>query len=129
MMPNTDLLQRTLAQIEEHPEMWGQQDFARQTDCGTAFCFAGHAVMLAHPTAVPTFDGAEATSFVSIPDHPVRPIWWIPELARDLLGLGKTTGDILFDADNSLDELRDMVADLLAGGDLDRFMRVDEVDE
>lgn len=125
-MSNADLLERTLAQIEAHPETWDQQTWAAKTTCGTAHCFAGHAVMLAHPNAIPVFDGASTTSFVTIPDHPVRAIWWIPDLARDLLDLGRSTGDILFNATNTLEELRAMVADLIDGGDLERFMVDDE---
>jgi hypothetical protein len=127
-MSNINLLQRTLAHIEANPDTWDQETWATRTACGTAHCFAGHAVMLAHPNAAPVFDGAFTTSFVTIPDHPVRAIWWIPDLARDLLGLGRTTGDILFNATNTLEELRAMVADLAEDGDLERFMCDDDED-
>jgi hypothetical protein len=40
--PNVDLLRRTLAYIEEHPQEWNQ----RAWRCGTTACFAGHAVIL-----------------------------------------------------------------------------------
>lgn len=43
-MPNVDLLQRTLTHIRQHPETWDQGMWVNE--CGTAFCFAGHAVNL-----------------------------------------------------------------------------------
>jgi hypothetical protein len=128
-MPNTELLQRTLAQIEAHPEAWNQEAWASKTDCGTAYCFAGHAVALTYPDAVPMFEGASTTGFVSIPQHPERTLWYVPDLAGEVLGLTHGPASILFDCVNTLDDLRAMVADLVAGGDLERFLRDDYENE
>lgn len=43
-MPNVNLLNRTLTHIRQHPDSWDQGRWVN--DCGTAFCFAGHAVNL-----------------------------------------------------------------------------------
>lgn len=48
--PNLPLLRAVLAQIDAHPERWNQKDYATRGECGTAFCVAGWAVHLTHPT-------------------------------------------------------------------------------
>lgn len=134
-MPNTELLQRTLAQIEAHPEQWDQRNFASQVNCGTSYCFAGWSIALDHPTAAFLFEDAHPKQSVDrfadrVSLDPYAPdVRWISTVAQELLGLSGDTAEILFAAGNTLDELRAMVADLVAGGDLERFMQDDEDDD
>lgn len=44
--PNLELILDTLAAIERDPASWRQGAWAVRTECGTAYCFAGHAVNL-----------------------------------------------------------------------------------
>jgi hypothetical protein len=37
------LLRKTLEHIENHPEEWNQGFWVYRMNCGTAYCFAGHA--------------------------------------------------------------------------------------
>lgn len=110
-MPNTELLQRTLAHIEAHPDQWDQTMWATKTECGTAYCFAGWTVAIARPDAVPVFeDDCFSTCEVSVDGARV----YIDELAIKLLGLSAGDADELFHASNTIEELREMVADLTA---------------
>lgn len=114
-MPNTKLLKRTLNYIEAHPDEWDQKHWASWTQCGTAYCFAGWTVALAHPGASPDFsEGAspdgETTGYVVVDGESVD----IEEFATELLDLSGEQADALFCATNSLDELRRQVAELTA---------------
>lgn len=111
-MANNDLLQRTLAHIEAHPEEWDQEKWAQRTDCGTAYCFAGTAVHLADPQLTPYFEGFDVTGFMQQPNGTKL---HIPGLARKLLGLAEDEGHVLFDQENELGDLRRMVGNLIAG--------------
>lgn len=44
--PNTQLAYAVLDHIDAHPEQWNQATWWKQTECGTAGCFAGWAVAL-----------------------------------------------------------------------------------
>jgi len=53
-VPNVDLMQRTLAQIDAHPELWDQSTWVTETSCGTAYDFAGWAAVLSGAGTVTT---------------------------------------------------------------------------
>lgn len=40
-MPNADELNATLAVIKENPQLWDQDNYFTETECGTAACFEG----------------------------------------------------------------------------------------
>lgn len=46
-MTNVALLQRTLEMIELNPERWDQDHWVSTTECGTTYCLAGWAYVLA----------------------------------------------------------------------------------
>src|SRR6478609_6380573 len=49
-VPNLPLLRKVLEHIDAHPEEWHQSVWAMETsasECGTAFCVAGHTVVMA----------------------------------------------------------------------------------
>jgi hypothetical protein len=114
-MPNTELLNRTLKYIETHPKKWNQRHWASWTECGTAYCFAGWTVALAHPGASPDFsEGAsqdgETTGYIVVDDESYD----IEAMATGLLDLSQEQADALFCAANSLADLRRLVAELTA---------------
>lgn len=131
MSVNTDLLRKTLAHIEAHPEAWEQSVWAvRGLDgCGTALCFAGHAV---------TLSGLELSWVDEYEDGygndddeywtPARQVannvrvdpdsrlhgYSIRYAAADLLGLNDEQAYRLFEGNNTLAELRRIVGELTA---------------
>lgn len=113
-----DLARAVLAHIEAHPETWSQGNWAIRTDCGTAFCFAGWTVALSGGkfvwNASEIEDVDEEASYVTgVPGTAGAPsIGWA---AAKLLGLvyDPLAGCAahLFAGENTLDDLRDMVAE------------------
>ncbi len=114
MAINVPLLRKTMEHIEAHPEEWDQRHWAIQKEeCGTAFCFAGTAIQLSgekrwqwdwHPIC------NEATLHDTVQDCQVS----IAETARKLLGLRAHQASDLFEANNTLPELRRQVTRLIA---------------
>ena len=116
--PNVTLARRILEHIEAHPEEWQQNFWAKQllgseASCGTAFCYAGHAVHMAHPDAEFQFYEhdllSEQASDVQIPGVGLRNIKFT---AQELLGLSDYSADVMFAASNTLEHLRDYVGQL-----------------
>lgn len=115
--PNTAFARQVLEHIEAHPEEWDQGSWGRRIGtsnaCGTAYCFAGHAVRMAHPNAVFLFGEGTSTTDkardVSIPGNGIIAIRFE---AMKLLDLSTYACDVLFEASNTLDHLRDYVAQL-----------------
>lgn len=91
-MINSDLMQRVLKQIEEHPETWFQSCWVNE--CGTVACFAGWACLLAghSPQEMEPWAGDD-----------------VGDEAERLLGLDEEDGDRLFAGENTLDDLRHLV--------------------
>lgn len=111
-MFNGDLADKVLAQIIADPETWNQREWATETECGTAYCFAGWTVKLGDPTAEFDFVDDDSPEYVSIPGSMVP----IGKYAAQLLNLDYThDGNPLFEWSNSLDDLIDMVAQLKSG--------------
>lgn len=127
-MPNRDLLLKTLDHIEhleafrkeglQTDTIWYQPDWAHQVldaqgeVCGTAMCFAGHAVTLA----------GERIEFANRPcdcgcgqvsrEARMEGGGCISERARILLGLHHGQASRLFYGRNTIADLRRQVADL-----------------
>lgn len=106
-MPNVDLLQRTLAEIEAHPEQWDQFRYDK--------CFAGTAVRL---------DGGVwpegcVVAVVPVPEDPPEivhnGIVYVDRRAQRILGLTDIQIGPLVFGFNTLDDLRRIVAELTAG--------------
>jgi len=139
-MTNTDLLKRTLQHIETHPNEWDQERWVTKTDCGTSYCFAGWALMLSEVPIIatqlnePTVEidnlsralaRAGMSAIVNPDDCWSGTRMTVRDAAETLLGLrGRAlpdpednglfacAADVLFEADNSLDDLREYVAGL-----------------
>lgn len=118
-MPNTELLKKTLAYIEEHPTTWNQLHWTgHKHECGTTHCFAGWAAVLSG--AQPDDDDEVRRDKLPADIADVEFEHWpaakgflhVADAARHLLGLTKAEADGLFRADNGLDDLRRIVAEL-----------------
>lgn len=109
---NTALLLRTLAHIEANPHQWYQATWR----CETALCFAGWAVTLAGGRWL-TKPGDRFDQFLAPePDDPKEDIGTrgvhIRRRAKRLLGLDEEQADRLFASCNTLEDLREIVAEL-----------------
>jgi hypothetical protein len=115
MRKNIALMRRVLEHIETHPETWDQK-FWR---CGSAMCFAGHAAFFAGAEwAHPEFDNLDA-SYDRYDDviTPDGRIMHVSDFASEMLGLNRKLlpgawvwSDEMFDAENSLGDLKRLVA-------------------
>lgn len=101
-MPNTELLQRTLTEIETHPDQWDQTTYRQ--------CFAAVAVRLSGGQWA---DDKAIATLVPVPDDPEGDILHgtvlVPDRAARLLDLGTTWEMNLFYSGNTLDDLRRIV--------------------
>ena len=107
---NLPLLWKVYDHIVAHPEEWYQGNWAVQVEdsmCGTAFCFAGHAVMMSHPDAEPVWEEGSAEE-VTLDDGRREGIM---ELAADDLGLDEIDAESLFCGTNSLDRIHTLIVD------------------
>lgn len=104
---NIELLQMTMEQIREHPELHDQGWFTSETDCGTAHCFAGWALKL---TGHQFSNGGGVFTIQGLSSS------W--SAARNLLGLNERQASMLFSPVNSRSTLELMVEDLSTIGDL-----------
>jgi hypothetical protein len=93
--PNLDLLDRVMDHIDQHPEEWDQAAWF----CGTAACFAGHAVLMDGWKIVHAFGDIEKDGKLDMAD----------QVAQRLLGLPRREANRLFCASNTLDDLHSMV--------------------
>ncbi|QXN74279.1 hypothetical protein SEA_ALEEMILY_62 [Gordonia phage Aleemily] len=99
-------------------------------DCGAAFCFAGHAVVMTGGRFAESRSvrvgrrvediAAEQSAYARHIAGVLHPdftdgVLDVSDTAAELLGLDEPAANRLFDATNSLDQLRNMVAALAAG--------------
>jgi hypothetical protein len=130
--PNVALLKQTLEYVMTHPEVWDQSDWITPAEyredpaCGTAYCFAGHALTL---TGCEVFDESEV-AVDKLPEDVRNTIrddcWmsedngvWVAEVSRAataLLGIEAFArfgpSRHLFAATNTLGDLVRMVTEL-----------------
>lgn len=99
-MRNVVLLESTMQQIVDHPELHDQRLYLSRSECGTTACFAGWACMLSGWTP-------SQLDWVSIPG-----------LAARELGLDIPESALLFDPGNTRAMLQLMVKDLVNGDQL-----------
>lgn len=105
--PNLPLLRKVLEHIDAHPEEWYQSSWGihtPQSACGTAFCVAGHAVMLSGEGYTFAPDG-EFYDSAELPVHPA-------EEAQKLLGLLDEEGDFLFAGSNTREHVQSIAEDI-----------------
>lgn len=102
MTINHSEIEAIIGHIEAHPEEWDQRNWASRSDCGTAYCLAGLACVRSGGQAK-FYRGLEYASTCSLPDGRTELIVLV---AQDLLGLTNDQADILFDASNTIDDLK-----------------------
>lgn len=97
-VPNLPLLRKVLAQIDQHPEEWNQQEWFTETACGTAACVAGHACLMSGDK--PGGDECPTTGVVITVNTADGSVLGVQERAQSLLGL--TDGECdMFDPENT----------------------------
>jgi len=130
-MPNTELLKKTLTYIKDNPEQWEQDWWVTAADdretpgCGTAYCFAGHTVVLSgckvSAEAEVVFSDLPEQAQARIHQNDVYQsdysdllVVGVAQAASALLGITSfyTLEPHLFDADNKLADLERFVAEL-----------------
>lgn len=129
-MINHDLLDKTLHAIETAEAFkaegltqdygWNQASWGRHytenmvvaVGCHTSFCFAGWACHLAGEALVPRRTG-RVVADMAVLDHGMT--YSIADRAAELLGLNAVQAGDLFDAGNTLTDLREIVEDLHEG--------------
>lgn len=121
-MANAARLRELMQYIITHPERWQQDEWASQTECGTAYCVAGTAVTLftdARPIWYENTLGPgllAAFAYIGTGCFPTS----IELLAREVLDLTPGQSDLLFHPHNDLDDLWAIVGDL-TDGQVERF--------
>jgi hypothetical protein len=113
--PNTPELVAIYQHIKANPEEWWQATYAQRVDCGTAYCFAGWAVVRAGgvPTDWKTFEDSigtwSDTGKAVMPDG--RPVM-IDVEAVEILGITDEQSWELFAGGNDLNDIRSAIFDI-----------------
>lgn len=109
------LAEETMQYIESFPDEHNQQTWVNS--CGTAFCFAGMAVRIAHPDwyfeIVEDWNGKRITNGTVLNENR-DPVGTVKEVAQRDLGLDWNQANSLFSGGNTLSHLRRMVDRLTA---------------
>ncbi len=120
---NVPLLRKVLDHITAHPEEHDQREYGVRTNCGTAYCLAGHvAVMQGHELrfrkAEYSGDGRARATHGAGAEIAVAAIpggGTVEQTARDALGLDRLQAYRLFHEDNTLDELWTLAGEFTDG--------------
>lgn len=133
---NVALLQETMAHIEKNPTQHNQNHW--MTECGTAFCYAGHAAILAGATT----PGREVVSWghywgvntrtlesrgISSFDVGKNDMQVVDEFATAQLGITDDEAEALFDGDQTVQSLRLLVDALCADAWIDENGQMHDV--
>lgn len=130
-------LERTMSHIEQNPRLWRQTAWSTETECGTAYCFAGWALQLEGDGIPICVDLRCIDETVGPARHHVHEdripgevlermrdrdayyrfdetasggrMYWVSAVARTVLDLGYVDAEMLFCATNGLDRLRRLV--------------------
>jgi hypothetical protein len=113
-MANIDKLKAVLAKIKADPKSWDQSVWI----CGTAACFAGHAVLM--EGARPASPSAWFQRYRPVTSHTDRAVLCgvtvdVSTAAEVILGLTPSQAGCLFEQENELEDLERMVAALARG--------------
>lgn len=122
---NVGLLEATMTQIVDHPELHDQSWFFAKGDCGTAACFAGWACLLSGLQEVfsaPDIWISNATVNVSaVVKMPDGSLGSAADEAQSLLGITRDESHTLFDVGNTRRMLELMTKDLVNGDVLQSY--------
>lgn len=117
MNPNIELLDKALKIIEEHPEHWNQSHW----HCGTSHCLAGHIYLIIHelPYDCGSINNDEDCPLDDYDDDVLENTYWD---AKKALNISTKDADMLFDGENTLDDLKRMRDDLAFYGCITTFL-------
>lgn len=106
-MANAIKIREVLDYITDHPEEWNQRFYAYQTRCRTAYCAAGHAIILNGHTIKWFTDGPYRRSDAAIRKGSANPnnLMSIETLAAEELELTWQEAHTFFSEGNNLDDL------------------------
>lgn len=117
-MVNVELMQKVLDHITNHRDEWDQTAWATKTSfssCGTAYCFAGHAVhMTGHELAWSKQQNGQAV-FVKWEQGDDPGEHAISYVAKEELELAGWQAAALFDSDNTLPMLYEYASEFTNG--------------
>jgi hypothetical protein len=109
--PNAELAYAVLDQIDAHPDQWEQGTWATRSKCGTAFCFAGWAVVLSGRTLIwDSRNRVHAEAEFVLDDRTEAGQQWLADAAREALGIDDST--FLFAGNTDREELGRLVAEI-----------------
>lgn len=126
---NVELLRKTMDYIATHPQVWHQGSwfwiydsdkdtviphqveitYEEVNSCNTAFCFAGHAALMEGFIAPPSNTYKAWTRQVDVKGSDDWHYEDVDEFARKRLGLSSDVANELFAAENTIQDLKDMV--------------------
>jgi hypothetical protein len=112
-VPNLPLLRKVLDHIDAHPDEWNQSTWGEVTwasSCGTAFCVAGHALVMSGYTTRLRESSDDELDFYDSDGLRVSP----SAEACFLLGLTDGEADWLFDASNSRETVQENAEEIAA---------------
>jgi hypothetical protein len=115
-MPNVELLRRTQKEIHANPDSWNQRHWFVEPSpwrggrwCGTAACFAGHALLLEGWEPIFNADGGAEWITRNGEIGDIKPT------AAMALGINLYQADVLFAGKNELEDIDRIVDGLCAG--------------
>lgn len=110
---NKLLMKRVLSYIKKHPKEWDQGAWGVQRPaCGTAMCFAGHAIVMSGGKLI--YDDPDSEGFRDAVGcrFPHRATEDIGDAAARVLGINNYDASDLFYYGNDLDDLTRRVTEL-----------------
>lgn len=110
--PNKTLLWQTYEAIENDPDSWVQSGWR----CRTGMCFAGHAAHQAGAHWHDEHPGGPDEDLVCLPNGGSK---YVANYAQQVLGLSDTQAREMFDARNTLDDLKTLISLVALGVDGD----------
>jgi len=115
MAVNVPLLRKVMEHIENHPDEHNQKMWAIRNECGTAYCFAGHTVIMSGWRVLfePYGNGNLWAGACKNPETGARVT--ISKAAAGLLGISPELARMLFNETNSADFLRFLVDEIIEG--------------
>jgi hypothetical protein len=104
--PNLELLRKVLRHIDAHPEEYDQGNFAVRTECGTAYCIAGHACVMSGFRFKWHKNMEQSASLACGVGADPK--------ATELLGLTDGEAEYLFDPENDREGIEDLAMEIAA---------------
>lgn len=118
---NFELMHKVLDQIEAHPETWDQENWAKKLNCGTSYCFAGNALVIAYPNGHFKWEKAWDAAWGRDADEegqvgyefrrPHRSYEPVETAAQRILGLYDDEATSLFADINGLDHIKTIISE------------------